>query len=120
METAKVLRAAECDRSEADWGTLTWFASAALGNSDAMTVGRCTLEPGCANPMHSHPNCAEVLVVVDGTVAHAVGRDDEVRLEAGDVITIPPNIPHNARNIGNGDAVLFIAFSAADRRTVGE
>ena len=44
----------------------------------------------------------------------------EVELREGDVITVPVNFPHNARNIGDIDAVLEIAFSSADRQVRGE
>lgn len=120
MNKATILRAEECERVEADWGTLTWFAGGQLGNSDEMTVGKCVIKPGCSNPPHSHPNCSEVLVVSEGRIAHAIEDGKEVELGEGDVITIPPELPHNARNIGNSDAVLLIAFSSADREAEGE
>jgi len=43
-----------------------------------------------------------------------------VELNEGDVITLPTNLPHQARNIGQTLAVLLIAFSSAERRTRGE
>ena len=110
------------DRAEqlpADWGCLTWFASGVLGNSAAQTVGRCVLKPGCSNPRHLHPNCEEVLVVISGRIRHTVAGG-EAELGPGDSVTIPPNIPHQAVNIGTGEAVLFICFSTADRKVQGE
>ena len=44
-------------------------------NSDTMTVGRCYIDPGCANPRHHHPNCDEILVVVHGSVEHSAGDE---------------------------------------------
>jgi len=38
----------------------------------------------------------------------------------GDVITLPTGLPHNARNLGDSDAVLLVTFSSADRQTRGE
>ena len=64
MEKAIVLRSTQTDSVEADWGSLTWYAGASLGNSQDMTIGRCIIKPGCENPLHSHPNCSEVLVVI--------------------------------------------------------
>ncbi len=61
---------------EAPWGTLTWYAE--LGNSGDMTVGRCVIRPGAANPLHSHPNCSEVLVVMQGRIAHTADRGTTV------------------------------------------
>lgn len=119
-QRTKVLRSTECTTQETEWGGLTWYASGNLGNSDAMTVGRCVIKPGCRNPSHSHPNCSEVLVVHEGAIRHAVEAGRTVELRAGDVITIPPNLPHYAENIGETDAVLFITFSTPDRQVRGE
>jgi quercetin dioxygenase-like cupin family protein len=120
MKNTKILRANENEKIQADWGDLTWYASGKLENADQMTVGKCVIKPGCENPLHSHPNCAEVLVVFQGRVAHTVEGGREVMLEAGDTITIPENLPHQARNIGAEDAVLMIAFSSADRQMKAE
>ena len=120
MDKTVVLRAADCERVESDWGTLTWYASGKAGNSDAMTLGTCVIKPGQANPKHSHPNCSEVLVVQQGRVSHLIEDGQEVELGPGDTITVPPHLPHCARNISDQDAVLLIAFSSADRQAKGE
>ncbi len=101
------------------WGKLEWFASRALGNSTTMTVGRATIRPGLANPVHWHPNCDEILHVVQGHIMHRVG-DHEYEMHAGDTVTIPEGTLHNARNIGSEDAILDISFSSADRVAIGE
>ena len=41
-------------------------------------------------------------------------------MEEGDTISIEPNFYHNAKNVGDVDAILQIAFSSANRLTVGE
>ena len=120
MDKARILRANECDTVEADWGCLTWYASGGLGNSSDMTVGKCVLRPGRENPLHSHPNCSEVLVVLQGRILHTIAGGEIAELYEGDVITLPSDLPHQARNIGEADAVLLIAFSEADRQTKGE
>jgi quercetin dioxygenase-like cupin family protein len=104
---------------ETDWGRLTWYVSAELGNSNALTVGECRIRPGCENPRHSHPNCEEALVVQQGQIRHSI-NDQSVVLDVGDAITVPGGVLHNAVNIGDTEAVLSIAFSSGDRRTVGE
>jgi quercetin dioxygenase-like cupin family protein len=103
-----------------DWGELTWFASAAQGNSAEITVGRCVLRPGQSNPRHSHPNCSEVLVVIEGSIEHAVDGGGVVKMGPGDTITVAPDFIHRAKNLGQDDAVMFIAFSSARRETKGE
>lgn len=120
MDRTHVLRADQTEVIEEAWGQLTWFANAKLGNSDEMTVGRCVIRPGQANPAHQHPNCSEVLVVLQGRIAHRIEEGREVEMGVGDTITVPPHLPHQARNVGEDDAVLYIAFSSADRQTRGE
>jgi quercetin dioxygenase-like cupin family protein len=120
MKKVRVLHASQCDHVQAEWGNLTWFASAGLGNSEDITVGRCVIKSGRENPMHSHPNCSEVLVVFQGTIMHTIEDGKEAELNPGDTISIPPNMPHMAKNISDVDAVLFIAFSSANRELKGE
>lgn len=120
MKKARIVRAHDTESVEAPWGSLDWYANTALGNSDEITVGRCIIKPGCENPMHSHPNCSEILVVLHGRIMHVIEEGREVELTEGDVISLPVNLPHKARNTGEKDAVLLIAFSSADRQTKGE
>jgi mannose-6-phosphate isomerase-like protein (cupin superfamily)/type 1 glutamine amidotransferase len=101
------------------WGKLEWFASRELGNSTFMTVGIATINPGKENPVHRHPNCDEILHVLQGHIMNRVG-DKEFEMQAGDTVTIPEGMPHNARNIGKEDAVLSIVYNTPDRIAVGE
>jgi len=117
MTRAIIKRAAEAARVPMESGALTWFASRQLGNSEAMTVGCATLPPGGMNPRHYHPNCEEVLHVLQGTILHTMG-DAEAEMGPGDTVTIPAHVIHNVRNTGGTDALLFICFSSADRETV--
>ena len=112
--------ARDIETNSFDWGSLTWYANAAAGNSAEMTVGKCVIKPGAENPPHRHPNCIEVLVVMQGIIDHRIEEGATVRLHAGDCISIPVNLPHNARNVASEDAVLLVTFSSADRQTIGE
>ena len=120
MSGAIVLRAEKSETIKAEWGSLTWYASGRLGNSERMTVGRCVIHPGAQNPRHSHPNCEEVLVVMQGTISHTIEGDKEVILQVGDTIRVPEDLPHRAVNLGTEDAILFIVFSSAYREAKGE
>ncbi len=119
MPEPTVLRADACERIEDDWGRLTWFAGRTLGNAEGLTLGRCEIEPGRSNPHHHHPNCEEVLVVLEGRIRHTAA-EGEVEMGPGDVITCPPGFAHHATNVGDETAVLLVAFSSADRQVVGE
>ena len=85
-----------------------------------MTVGRAVIRPGESNPRHYHPNCDEVLYVLKGHIRHTMG-DRTVEMQEGvNTVTIPTGMLHNATNIGDGDAVLWVSFSSADRKVVNE
>ncbi len=116
---AVVTRPAQNKVVEYPWGRLTWYASGELGNSETLTVGQAIIKPGQENPRHYHPNCDEVLRVSQGHILHTMG-ERTVEMSAGDTVSIPTGVRHNARNIGTVDAVLDISFSSADRKVVGE
>ena len=120
MEDFVVRKADRADAQEFDWGSLTWWACGAMGNSERMTVGRCVIKPGCRNPAHSHPNCEEVLHVLRGRIVHHFAGRERVEMEAGDTVTVRPNVSHHAENVGEEEAVLLIAFSSPKRETHGE
>jgi mannose-6-phosphate isomerase-like protein (cupin superfamily) len=84
-----------------------------------MTVGMATINPGKENPVHMHPNCDEILHVLQGQIMNRVG-DKEYEMRAGDTVTVPEGTPHNARNIGKDDAVLSISYNTPDRIAIGE
>jgi len=108
--------AAQAVVEQFDWGELYWFANGQIGNSATTTVGKCILKPGYANFRHSHPNCEEILQVMEGQILHSLG-DDCFPMGPGDTIVIRPNVVHNATNTGAGEAVMTIIFSTPDRKT---
>ena len=120
MKKTIVLNAKKMEYVDADWGGLTWFANRKLGNSEEMTIGKCVIKTGKSNPKHTHPNCSEVLVVMKGKIEHMIGKDESALMQEGDAISIPAGVSHYAVNTGNEEAVLYIAFSSADRQTKGE
>src|SRR5690606_15915071 len=42
----RVARADAIEVEDTDWGRLEWMVAGRLGNSDTMTVGRCSIDPG--------------------------------------------------------------------------
>ncbi|HKU14100.1 MAG TPA: cupin domain-containing protein [Steroidobacteraceae bacterium] len=114
-----VLKKSEVEVLPQPWGKLEWYVSRPIGNSATMTVGQATISPGKFNPPHWHPNCDEILHVVQGHIMHRVG-DREYEMRAGDTVVIPEGTVHNARNIGTEDAVLMVSFNSADRVAIGE
>jgi quercetin dioxygenase-like cupin family protein len=119
MGQAAVVNPSEHTFEEHDWGHLEWIVSGKKGNSEKLTVGKCFIKPGRENPPHYHPNCDEVLHVLQGTISHRIG-DEFVRMSAGDTVSIPTGMLHNASNVGTDEAIFLICFSSADRQAVGE
>jgi quercetin dioxygenase-like cupin family protein len=119
-EAIQLVPSEKIEKLDFDWGGLTWYASRSIGNSSEVTVGSCRLKPGCSNPRHYHPNCSEILVVVQGNIRHTMANGTESEMKPGDTVTVRPNVWHRATNIGPSEALLFIVFTSADRQTVGE
>ncbi len=76
-----------------------------LGDDEGTTpirTGIQTSQPGYVAPVHSHPYM-EVLHILDGVAeAWMDGADNEkVRLEKGDTIALPPEVPHSFRVVGD-------------------
>ncbi len=101
---------------EVPWGVIGWSASRKLGNSTTMTFGRAVIHAGKQNARHRHPNCDEILHLLGGRLEHTLG-DERFVLEAGDTISIPQGIWHQATALGAQDAEMIICFSSADRIT---
>lgn len=115
---ATVAQAKDHIVEQTDFGKLVWMVSGAQQNSDTMTIGRCHIAPGKANGRHYHPNCDEVLYLQQGRIRHSMG-DTVVEMAAGDAVSIPVGVVHNAENIGAEEAICLISFSTPDRQAVG-
>jgi quercetin dioxygenase-like cupin family protein len=105
---------AACTRVDADWGSLTWLAGTTVGNADDLSVARVVIRTGCANPPHRHPDCEEILHLLSGELCHYVGPA-QVRLQAGDTLTVRAGQTHHAVNTGREDAEMIVAYSSGDR-----
>ena len=114
-----LLRAADVERSDEDWGSLSWVASRHVGNVEDMTLGRVVIKKGQSNPRHCHPNCEEVLYLLSGRIEHTLG-DMTFILDAGDTFAVPAGVFHNGANIGDGDADMVVAYSTGARDFVLE
>lgn len=62
---------------------------------------RIDFEPGTFAPMHRHPG-EEVIYVLGGTLEYQIKGKPPVTLEAGDVLFVPTETFHSARNVGTG------------------
>ena len=97
-----------------DWGHLTWLAGTKYGNADGLVLGRVVLKAGMSNSRHRHPRCEEVLYMLQGKIVHSLGNESYT-LSAGDTITIPAGVFHDARCISEEDADMIVAYSEGTR-----
>lgn len=101
---------------ELEWGRVTWLVGAGGTPGAEQTFGQCVIKPGMRNPLHSHPNCEELLFVVSGTCEHRLG-EALLAMGPGSVIRIPRGVPHWAKCTSSEPLVCVISFSSPDRRT---
>ncbi len=63
-------------------------------NGETMTVARVYLNKGCLVPEHSHHN-EQISIVEQGALLFVVAGE-KIVVKAGEVLRIPPNVPHSA------------------------
>ena len=78
----------------------------------AITTGVVYLEPGGLIPPHTHL-VEEGMTLIEGTLKILVGTET-TEVSAGTSWLAPANTVHGARNIGDGQATLIIAYPAVE------
>ena len=68
-----------------------------LVTGDNMMIAHVYLDKGAVVPVHSHPN-EQITYILQGALRFLLGDDqlEEVIVRAGEVLTIPSNLPHSA------------------------
>ena len=67
------------------------------------------LEPGEAPPLHSHDDTEQIFYMLEGDGLLTAGADNaEYPVKVGDVVRIPPSIPHSIKAIG-GSRIKYLA-----------
>jgi quercetin dioxygenase-like cupin family protein len=82
----------------------------------ALTVNRARLEvssPGA--PSHRHQRTTETIFVIDGSLDVLVGEEVHV-LVTGDLVVLPPGVPHAFAPTAGGSADMLAVFSPGQRR----
>jgi quercetin dioxygenase-like cupin family protein len=70
-------------------------------------VARLFLKKGCIVPVHSHPN-EQISIILEGALRFLIDGK-EIVVQAGEVLCIPPDLPHSAEAIE--DALGFDVFN---------
>ncbi len=63
-------------------------------HGERLTVARVYLKKGCKVPLHSHEN-EQISNVFEGALRFEIGGQ-ELTVGAGELVRIPPNVPHSA------------------------
>jgi len=97
------------------FGSVQWAVRAGDPEGAEQTLGVAVFDAGKGNVEHIHPNCEEIVFVLDGDVEHTLGAQ-ATRLSAGDLIVVPRGVPHRLFNHGPSSARACVVFSSPDRR----
>ena len=98
-----------------DFGSVHWAVREGDPAGAEQTIGLAIFDAGKGNAEHIHPNCEEVVYVLDGEVEHTLG-DQRTLLRAGDLIVVPRGTPHRLLNTSTAPVRTYIVFSSPDRR----
>jgi quercetin dioxygenase-like cupin family protein len=72
-------------------------------HGDTMTVARLYLAKGCFVPEHSHHN-EQISMLEQGRLRFMIAGQEQV-VKAGEVLRIPPHVPHSAEALEDSIAV---------------
>ena len=70
---------------------------------------RVDFDAGTAFGKHSHPG-EEIIYVIEGLLEYQVEGKAPVTLKAGDVLFIPAQMIHSAKNVGSGNAAELATY----------
>ena len=70
---------------------------------------RVDIAPGVLAPNHSHPG-EEIVYVIEGLLEYQLEGKAPVTLKAGEVLFIPAETIHSARNVGNVNAAELATY----------
>lgn len=113
MSEAQLIREPDAKREKHSWGELHWYCGHDQGKSDDMTFARCRVLPDCNTHEHYHPDCEEIVHVINGIVRHHMaGERDFLEMTPGDTLVVPPNAEHQIENVGEEEADLVIVWSS--------
>jgi quercetin dioxygenase-like cupin family protein len=70
---------------------------------------RVDFDPGVSFPRHKHPG-EEIIYVLEGLLEYQVEGRAPVTLKAGQVLFVPANTIHSAKNIGKGNGAELATY----------
>lgn len=84
-----------------------WLVTSETVGAESCVFGITVFPPGAEHEIHRHPNAEETEYIVSGSGIAAVG-DDDVVLEAGEMVFVPRNEYHGFRNASATDQAVMV------------
>ena len=104
------------DSSRVEFGPLAFYHPLVADGDTPVRTGIQTSAPGYVAPMHWHPY-TELLFIIEGEAdVWLQGEEDTPhRLQAGDCVALPPDIPHSFCTVGDKPMRLLGIHSSPTR-----
>ena len=71
-----------------------YFVGQSYLNTERVTIGNVTFEPGCRNNWHIHHKGGQILLCTAGRGYYQEWGKEAQELHPGDVVNIPPEVKH--------------------------
>jgi len=113
----QVKRDVGADAEMTSWGSVQWAVREGDPPGAEQTFAIAVFDAGEGNVEHTHPNCEEIVYVIEGEIEHTLG-DERTRLGPGDLIVVPRDVPHRLVNTSGAPTRAIIVFSSPDRQFV--
>ena len=88
------------------------LASRRVIHTPGLTIARLTLRQSAVVPVHSHHN-EQVTTLESGVLKFILGGEEHI-LRAGDVLCVPPHVPHSVEALEDCVAVDVFAPARED------
>jgi mannose-6-phosphate isomerase-like protein (cupin superfamily) len=96
------------------WGEMDWLANSELGSSESVSVARMRVAPEGITERHRHPNCDEVVLVLEGKGELELDGKS-FNLAPGDCRVVPAGRRHLDRNVGSQELLLVHTYGSGQR-----
>jgi quercetin dioxygenase-like cupin family protein len=95
---------------------LTWLASGEVNEARELSLARLMIPANTTTELHQHPDCEEVVSVLEGVVSCERGGNWTFH-HAGEAIVVSRGVIHRLRT-GGEPALVLLAYSSPARTYV--
>jgi quercetin dioxygenase-like cupin family protein len=88
-----------------------WMLNRDAGGPEQIELHVVELAPGFVHDLHRHPNCGELVYVLEGEGLHLSEGAEPVRQVKGDLTYIPANEWHGLANASETEPLLVIGIT---------